>query len=74
LTDGALAASGIYDFEFKLYDAANNQIGTEQVKENVSVTNGVFSVQLDFGSTVFSGADRYLEISFKKHADSIYDS
>jgi hypothetical protein len=72
LTDGAMAANGTYDFEFKLYDAANNQIGTGQVKEDVFVTNGVFSIQLDFGSTAFPGADRYLEISVKKPADSSY--
>jgi hypothetical protein len=72
LTEGATAAIGTYDFEFKLYDAANNQIGTGQVKNSVSVTNGVFSVQLDFGSTAFPGADRYLEIGVKRTTDSSY--
>jgi hypothetical protein len=38
----------------------------------VTVTNGIFTVQLDFGSTPFMGADRYLEIRVKKPSDATY--
>jgi len=74
LTDGASAASGAYDLQFSLYDAANSgsQIGSTVTLTNVTVTGGIFTVQLDFGSTAFPGADRYLEISVKKPAEGSY--
>jgi len=63
-------ANGNYDFEFRLYDAASagNQIGTTVVsRNNVVVSNGIFSVAIDFGNAgigtpPFPGADRYLDI------------
>jgi len=75
LTDASMPANnGTYDFEFALFNAASSgtQIGTPQTVLGVSVTNESFSVQLDFGSIPFSGADRYLEIRVKKPADSSY--
>jgi hypothetical protein len=76
LTELAAAASGTYDFQFALYDAATagTQQGTSpQTITGVAVAAGVFTVGLDFGSTPFSaGADRYLEIRVKKPVDSTY--
>jgi len=48
---------------FKLYDAltGGNQVGSA-ITQNVSVQNGLFTVQLDFGA-VWTGPDRYLEIT-----------
>ncbi|GBC92056.1 hypothetical protein HRbin15_00518 [bacterium HR15] len=48
---------------FKLYDAltGGNQVGSS-ITQNVAVQNGLFTVQLDFG-TVWTGSDRYLEIA-----------
>ncbi|GIV07485.1 MAG: hypothetical protein KatS3mg017_0687 [Fimbriimonadales bacterium] len=48
---------------FKLYDAltGGNQVGSS-ITQNVAVQNGLFTVQLDFGS-VWTGQDRYLEIA-----------
>jgi hypothetical protein len=64
LTDGDSLANGDYDFEFKLYDAASNgtQVGSTVTKEDVTVTDGLFTVQLDFGAEVFTGDARWLEI------------
>ena len=63
LKDNAVAANGNYDFEFALFDAltAGSQIGSTIPRNNVVVTNGIFAVILDFGST-FPGSTRYLEI------------
>jgi len=63
LKDGAATAHGNYDLEFRLFDALTDgsQIGSTLTRSNVAVSNGVFSVNLDFGSG-FPGADRYLEI------------
>jgi hypothetical protein len=67
LSDGGTPANGTYDLQFKLYDAltlGNLQGSPDTVTRTaVNVTNGVFTVQLDFGASGFPGADRYLEIS-----------
>lgn len=67
LNDGGVAANGNYDMQFKLFDAlsAGNQIGTTLTITNVQATAGIFSASLDFGANVFSGADRFLEISIR---------
>jgi len=74
LTDSAGAANGTYEMQFKLYDSLSGttQIGSTVTNTNVTVTNGVFSVSLDFGAAAFPGTDRYLEISVKKPAEPGY--
>lgn len=72
LTNGSGAVNGTCDFEFKLYDdaAAGTQIGSTQTKTNVTVTNGVFTIALDFGATAFNGDARWLAISVRCPAGS----
>lgn len=67
LTDSSLPANGSYDFQFKLFDAlaAGSQIGGTLSPTNVSVSNGIFTVTLDFGASVFPGANRFLDISVR---------
>src|SRR5207302_2754531 len=71
LSDGGTAANGVYDMQFRLYDTATVGTGSLQGSPNtvaiptVQVTNGIFTVQLDFGVTGFPGADRFLEISVR---------
>jgi hypothetical protein len=67
LTDGGAPATGQYDFEFKLFDAASagSQIGSTNSKDNVQVANGLFAVELDFGGSAFTGASRFLEIGVR---------
>jgi hypothetical protein len=67
LSDGGTPASGSYDLQFALFDSASagTQIGSTQTAANVSVSAGVFTVQLDFGTAALSGADRFLEISVR---------
>ncbi len=70
LSDAGNPASGNYLLQFKLFDAAagGTQIGATSPDVFVTVSQGVFSTQLDFGATPFTGADRFLEISVKKNA------
>jgi len=70
----ALPASGSYDLQFALFDAvtAGTQIGTTATSSGVTVTNGVFTVVLDFGSQAFSGDDRWLEVSVQPAGGSGY--
>ncbi|MDY7108402.1 MAG: hypothetical protein SYC29_07165, partial [Planctomycetota bacterium] len=55
---------GTVDLAFRLYDAATegNQIGPELVFPAMEITDGLCSVELDFGSDIFLGAERWLEI------------
>ncbi len=55
---------GVYDFEFKVYDAltGGTQLGQAVTKDNVTVEDGRYTVDLDFGGRVFTGDVRYLEI------------
>jgi hypothetical protein len=63
LTNSSTPASGTFTIKFDLYDAAagGNLLGTDT--QSVSVTNGVFTVTLDFGAAAFDGSARFLEIT-----------
>jgi hypothetical protein len=66
LNDGGSPASGIYDLRFAVYDSTNNPgvlIAGPLTKSTIGVSNGLFTVVLDFGGGVFTGSDRWLEIS-----------
>jgi len=74
LNDQGAAANGAYQLQVKLYDSAAGgaQIGTTLNDVPVTVANGGFSVNLDFGAAAFSGGDRYLEVSIRKNAGDPY--
>ncbi len=67
LTDAGNPANGTYDLQFRLFDAAagGSLIGTALVLDDVTVSNGIFTVTLDFGAAAFPGANRFLEISVR---------
>lgn len=68
LSDAGNPANGQYDLSFSLFDAqaAGNQLGSTVALENVTVSNGIFTVTLDFGSSPFTGgAGKYLEIGVR---------
>lgn len=67
LTDGAEAADGLYDFQFQLFDAANAgaQVGSTVTLDDVAVSEGVFTVKLDFGTGAFGGGARWLQIGVR---------
>jgi hypothetical protein len=69
LTDGGTPANGTYDFEFKLYDAliGGSQVGSTVTQGDVTVTAGLFTVQLDFGN-IFDGTALWLEIGVRPGA------
>ena len=64
LTDGGSAATGTYDFQFKLYSTLSGGTALATVNsDDVTVTSGVFTVLLDFGATHFANnAAQYLEL------------
>src|SRR5258708_28158690 len=63
LSNGGHPANGQYDFQFKLFDASTSgsQVSSSVTKNNITVGGGHFSVTLDFGSSAFTGANRWLE-------------
>lgn len=69
LSDSTVAAptSGLYDMEFKAFDASSNgsQLATTITVPNVRVINGIFTVTLNFGAQTFGGADVFLEIAVR---------
>src|SRR5262245_22415795 len=69
LSDGGVPATGTYDLQFKLYDTSGIGTGAllgTQSLEDVSVTGGLFTVQLDFGNPPpLDGNDRWIEIGVR---------
>ena len=74
--DGA-PADGVYDFQFRLYDAATDgsQVGGTVTVGDVTVTGGLFNALLDFGEAPFDGDARWLEIAVRSgDSDGAYSS
>lgn len=71
LTDAGNPAAGPYDFVFRLYDAltGGSQVGGIVAQGDAAVSNGLFTVSLDFG-VVFDGAARWLEIAVRPGASN----
>src|SRR5688572_24034514 len=69
LADAGQPANGVFDFEFGVWDASTNGslLGSDS-KSAVPVTNGLFTVELDFGAVVFNGNPRWLEIAVRNPA------
>ncbi|MDW7980770.1 MAG: tail fiber domain-containing protein [Verrucomicrobiales bacterium] len=67
LTAGNNPASGLYDFQFSVFDTAagGTLIGGPYTNVAVPVTNGLFTAILDFGAAVFTGEPRWLEIAVR---------
>ncbi|MFN2271679.1 MAG: hypothetical protein ACK2US_12630 [Anaerolineae bacterium] len=74
LESGGVAVNDTCDFRFRLYDAASggNPVGITVTHTSVAVTQGLFSVQLDFGDGPFNGDDRYLETAVRCSGDPTY--
>ncbi len=72
LKDGE-PVSEICDLSFRLYDAATGglQMG-RTVTATVPISDGFFIAPLDFGSSVFTGPARWLEIASKCRRDLDY--
>lgn len=65
LNDNNAAANGTYEMQFSLFDENGNQIGTTNIVNNVSVSNGIFTVRITFGTLAFDGNPRFLEIGVR---------
>jgi len=73
LNDAANPAAGIYDLRFTIYDSTNlpgTVIAGPVTNTTTSVSNGLFTVTLDFGAGVFTGPARWLEIGVRTNGAS----
>ena len=61
-------ANGTFDMDFSLWDAASagTQVRSTISLANVPVSDGRFSVELDFGSDAFNNEDRWLQIEVER--------
>ena len=74
---GRFSSNGVpvtsaFDFRFSLHDAATlgNPVGSPLTNAPLSVSNGLFTVALDFGAGVFDGNARWLEIGVRTNGST----
>jgi hypothetical protein len=68
LKDNNNPANAKYDLQFTLYDAptGGNPIGNPVVIDDLEITNGLFTVEIDFGINPFSsGQRRWIQIGIR---------
>ena len=73
LLESGSPANGIYDLTFSLLDAGTggSQVGGTVTNSATVVSNGLFTVTLDFGAN-FPGADRWLEIGVRTNGGGAF--
>jgi len=74
LNDGGSPATGIYDLRFAVCDAlaSGNVVAGPKTNSATGVTNGLFAVTLDFGSGVFTGSNRWVEIAARTNGAAAF--
>jgi hypothetical protein len=74
LTDGGPSANGLYDLRFAIYDASGggSPLAGPLTNSPVTVSNGLFTVLLDFGAGVFTGDARWLEIAVRTNGGGAF--
>ncbi|HTD85045.1 MAG TPA: hypothetical protein VK850_00585, partial [Candidatus Binatia bacterium] len=71
LSDNGGPANGVYDLQFAIYDLASG--GSKQggpLTNLAGVSNGLFTVTLDFGVGVFTGNERWLEVAVRTNGNT----
>ena len=72
LLDDNIAADGVYDMRFTLYDDPNiltaTQIGSTVTADDVDVVDGYFVAELDFGGDVYGDQARWMQVAVRPGA------
>jgi trimeric autotransporter adhesin len=65
LMDTGAPANGLYDLRFILYNASigGDEVGPILTNTATSVSNGLFTVTLNFGSGIFTGSNYWLDLA-----------
>jgi len=76
LTENGSPAAGIYDLRFVIYDlaAGGAEVGGPITNAATAVSNGLFSVSLDFGASVFDGGARWLQIGIATNGSGVFNT
>ena len=69
---GGSPAAGSYDLTFQLFNSPTNAVGSMLTLTNTVVSNGLFTVQLDFGAGVFNGTNYWLQIGARTNGSSAF--
>jgi hypothetical protein len=74
LSDSGGTANGAYDFEFVVFaeSSGGTPIAGPTGLSGVAVTNGYFTVTLDFGVGIFTGAERWLELGVRTNGGTSF--
>jgi hypothetical protein len=72
LQNNGLMANGLYDFRFKLAvdSQGANDVGNPFLTNAIPVSNGLFNVDIDFGSGIFTGTNLWLEVDVRTNDPS----
>jgi hypothetical protein len=67
-------ANGLYDLRFQVWDALTNGnlIAGPLTNSATGVTNGLFTITLDFGPGVFTGPGRWLELDVRTNGTGAF--
>ena len=70
LNDGADFAGGSYNLTFTIFGVASggSAVAGPLTNSPTGVTNGLFTVTLDFGANIFTNANRFLEIAVRTNS------
>src|SRR5262245_23931063 len=77
LNENGAPANSTNDFRFRLYldDIGNVQVGPNVFVDDLVISNGLFTVSLDFGTTPFGGTNLWLDIGVRPGSSSgVYTS
>src|SRR5207237_7029814 len=69
-------ASGVYDLRFRLSSDSlgNNYVGSVLILNAQSISNGLFTVTLDFGPGLFTGTNLWLQVDVRTNGLGSYTS
>jgi hypothetical protein len=74
LNDGSNPANGNYEILFRPFGVftGGSQLTIPNIRF-VAVTNGLFTTTMDFGSGIFDGSPRYLQLEVRTNGGASYD-
>jgi hypothetical protein len=70
IRDGDALVNGSADIRFSLWDSLDggSMVGSMVTKTNLTVTDGRFATELDFGTSAFAGDARWIQMEFRAPA------
>jgi hypothetical protein len=74
LGDSGSPANGLYDLQFSAFNVGSggSAVAGPITNTSVTVSNGLFTVMLDFGGNVFTGAVQWLQIAVRTNSAAAY--